>query len=460
MSVGTHTERVLVVDDEVRIRSILQTILVDEGYVVETAASGKEALQCINRYRPHICVVDLQMPHMDGMETIARIREIVPEIVPVILTAHGSIQSAVEAIRSGVYDYLTKPFDNVQLLLVVQRAAALSKLHREVQELKSALSKTQGIAAILGGSSVMERLRSTILRVAETDATVLIQGETGSGKELVARAIHFESPRSRNPFVVVDCTSIPASLIESEFFGHERGAFTDAGEQRRGKFEEAHTGTVFLDEIGELPLGAQARLLRVLQEKEFTRVGGTAVVKADVRVIAATNRDLEALVNRREFREDLFYRLHVLTVRVPPLREHAEDIQSYVRHFSEKHEMDTERRPSGIEPAALTLLRDRPWKGNIRELENVIQRAMVSARGRDITSADLQIPPLGTTPPDDEGLEAAVRRLAEETERRLILAALEESGWNRTAAATKLKISRKTLFNKMQVYGMTSIDPQ
>ena len=458
MSVGTHAEGVLIVDDEARIRSILQTILADEGYSVETAASGKEALQCITRFRPHICIVDLQMPHMDGMETIARIREIVPEVVPIILTAHGSIQSAVEAIKSGVYDYLTKPFDNVQLLLVVQRALALSKLHREVQELKSALSKTQGIAAILGASSVMERLRSTILRVAETDATVLIQGETGSGKELVARAIHYESPRSRSSFVVVDCTSIPASLIESEFFGHEKGAFTDAGEQRRGKFEEAHTGTVFLDEIGELPLGAQTRLLRVLQEKEFTRVGGTSLVKVDVRVLAATNRDLEALVAKGEFREDLFYRLNVLTVRVPSLREHRGDIQAYVHHFIEKYATAADRTPTGITPEALAGLLDRPWKGNIRELENVVRRAMVSAQGREICADDLQIPPLGLSPPADEGLEVAVRRLAEETERRLILTALEDTGWNRTAAATRLKISRKTLFNKMQLYGLAPND--
>ncbi|RPH34604.1 sigma-54-dependent Fis family transcriptional regulator, partial [bacterium] len=432
----------------------LAALLKDEGYITETARDGFEGIEKAKVFRPDVLVADLQMPRMDGMETIAHIKEQLSDVVPIILTAHGSIRSAVEAIKQGIYDYLTKPFDNDQLLLVVRRAVALSGLRREIAELRRQLSMTRGVGTIVGESQAITSLRAQIMRVAETDATVLIQGETGTGKELAARAIHFESKRKEGPFLIVDCTALPSNLIESEFFGHEKGAFTDAREKRSGKFEEANGGSIFLDEIGELPLDAQSKLLRVLQEKEFTRVGGTAPVKTDVRVIAATNKDLETEVRNGSFREDLFYRLNVLMLHIPPLREHREDIAVYIRHFFSKHKETVGQAVGGFSETALGELMARPWKGNIRELENAIQRAMLTARGEVIEAADLNVSGKGPVMDPKAGLEARVRRLTEDTERQIILEALAQTKWNRTAAAEKLKISRKTLFNKMQLYGL------
>jgi len=449
-----NAPHILVIDDEERIRTILAALLKDEGYDVETARDGIDGIEKAGAFDPVVLLADLQMPRMDGMETIARIKEHRPDVVPIILTAHGSIRSAVEAIKQGVYDYLTKPFDNDQLLLVVRRAVALSSLRQEVVELKRQLSITRGVGTIVGESQIICGIRAQIQRIAETDATVLIQGETGTGKELVARAIHHESKRKEGPFLIVDCTALPTNLIESEFFGHEKGAFTDARERRSGKFEEAHGGSIFLDEVGELPLDAQSKLLRVLQEKEFTRVGGTTPVKTDVRVIAATNKDLEAAVRSGSFREDLFYRLNVLTLTIPPLRDHREDIPVYTRHFLGKHRENVGKNIGGFTDAALSELSGRSWKGNIRELENVIQRAMLTATGDIIEAADLSVPARLAAADPDAGLEARVHRLTEDAERQIILDALAQTSWNRTATAEKLKISRKTLFNKMQLYGL------
>ena len=449
-----NASHILIIDDEERIRAILAALLKDEGYTVEVARDGFEGIEKAKMFQPAVLIADLQMPRMDGMETIARVREHFPDVVPIILTAHGSIRSAVEAIKQGVYDYLTKPFDNDQLLLVIRRAVALSGLRREVLELRRQLSITRGVGTIAGESQAIATVRARIRRVAETDATVLIQGETGTGKELAARAIHFESRRKEGPFLIVDCTALPSNLIESEFFGHEKGAFTDAHERRPGKFEEANGGSIFLDEIGELPLDAQSKLLRVLQEMEFTRVGGTTPVKTDVRVIAATNKDLESEVRNGNFREDLFYRLNVLMVNIPPLREHLEDIPVYAQYFLSKHQGSANRNIRGFSESALAELMSRPWKGNVRELENVIQRAMLAACGEVIETADLNTSGRVPTVDPEAGLEARVRRINEEAERQIILDALGQTNWNRTAAAQRLKISRKTLFNKMQLYGL------
>jgi DNA-binding NtrC family response regulator len=449
-----RTPCVLVIDDEERIRTILAALLKDEGFAVDCARDGFEGIEKAKICHPDVVLADLQMPGMDGLETVTRIKEHKPDVVSIILTAHGSIRSAVEAIKQGVYDYLTKPFDNDQLLLVIRRAVGLSNLRREVAELRQQLRLTRGAGTIIGESRAIAALRDQISRIAATDATVLIQGETGTGKELAARAIHFESRRVEAPFLIVDCAALPSNLIESEFFGHEKGAFTDASERRSGKFEEAHGGSIFLDEIGELPLEAQSKLLRVLQEKEFTRVGGTSPVKVDVRVIAATNKELEAETKNGSFREDLFYRLNVLTLRIPPLREHLEDIPVYVRHFLQKHQGTVGRVLGGVSDPALAELASQPWKGNIRELENVIQRSMLAAGGDVIEQGDLTVPGKRALVDPDAGLEARVRRLTEEAERQMILDALTQTNWNRTAAAEKLKISRKTLFNKMQLYGL------
>ncbi|HTR99055.1 MAG TPA: sigma-54 dependent transcriptional regulator [Bacteroidota bacterium] len=449
--------RVLIVDDEEKIRSILAAVLAAEGYATATARDGIEALERATVFHPDVMIVDLQMPRMDGIETIVRCKERFPHVPAVILTAHGSIQSAVEAIRKGAYDYLTKPFDNEQLLMVVRRAAELAELSGEVRRLKERLEPRRGLGAILGDGALMQDVRAQIRKMASADATVLITGESGTGKELAARAIHAESARRLGPMVVVDCTALPEQLVESAFFGHEKGAFTDATEQTTGAFGEADGGTVFLDEIGDLPPGAQAKLLRVIQEREFSRVGSARPLRVDVRVIAATNKDLESRVRAGSFREDLFYRLNVLTLRMPPLREHTEDIPAYAVHFASAFSGVFGRTLTGISDDALRALQARPWKGNVRELANVIQRGLLNAAGARIESVDLGIAPAGGSPAGwspAEGLEAYVQSVTEQTERKVILEMLGRTGWNRTLTAQNLRISRKTLFNKMQLYGL------
>jgi DNA-binding NtrC family response regulator len=455
----TPATKILVVDDEERIRTILAAILRGEGYQVETAADGIEALERGTAFRPDVLVVDLQMPRMDGIETISRFKERVPNAVAIILTAHGSIQSAVEAIKKGAYDYLTKPFDNDQLLMVVRRASDLVRISGELERLRARLEPQEGLRALLGESDLMRDLRARIQKIAEADATVLICGESGTGKELAARAIHMESRRKEEPLVVVDCAAIPEQLMESSFFGHEKGAFTDAHEQKTGAFEEADGGTVFLDEIGELPTGAQSKLLRVLQEKEFSRIGSSSPVRVDVRVIAATNKDLPVRVREGRFREDLFYRLDVLKLRMPSLREHTGDIPLYAAHFIDKYGSVFGKRVSGISPEALNVLTSLPLNGNVRELENVIQRGLLNASGETLDEADVRFAGetggRGAAPWDPSvGLESYIKSLSEEAEKRIILESLGRTGWNRTATAQNLGISRKTLFNKMQQYGL------
>lgn len=459
MNNSSQKNRILIVDDEEKIRAILAAILKDEGYEIETAKDGFDAVTKAPEFKPHVMIVDLQMPRMDGLETIMWIKKCLPRAVAIILTAHGTIQSAVQAIKQGVYDYLTKPFDNEQMLLVVRRALEVYRLTAQVDQLKSELGRKYSIDGIIGESAIMQQVRNQIRQIAATDATVLIEGESGTGKELAARAIHYESKRQNHPLVIVDCTTIPANLIESEFFGHEKGAFTDARQQRRGKFEEADAGTIFLDEISELPFEAQAKLLRVLQEQEFTRIGGNVPIKVDVRVIAATNKNLEHQLQDGKFREDLYYRLNVLKLRLPALREHVEDMALYVQHFLAKHRATFGKNVNGIFDEALSLLKANDWKGNIRELENIVQRAMLHTKSPNIEAADLDfLKEKGPSaiPAYDlaKGLEAYMKSLTEQAERQIILETLKQTNWNRTEAAEKLQISRKTLFNKMQQYGI------
>jgi DNA-binding NtrC family response regulator len=451
--------KILIVDDEEKIRSILTAILAGEGFETMTAGDGIEALDMAASFDPDVLIADLQMPRMDGIETIVRFKERSPRSAAIILTAHGSIQSAVQAIKQGAYDYLTKPFDNDQLLMVVRRASEYVHLSGELERLKKELQPQRGLAALLGEGEIMREVRAQIRKLAEADATVLIEGESGTGKELAARAIHAESRRKAERFVVVDCAAIPDNLVESSFFGHEKGAFTDAHEQRIGAFEEADGGTVFLDEIGELPAGAQAKLLRILQEKEFSRVGSAKPIRVDVRVIAATNRDAQGLVDEGKFRGDLFYRLNVLRLRMPPLREHAEDIPAYAAHFISKYREIFRKKTTDISDEAISALRAHNWKGNIRELENALQRGLLSATGDRILESDLGFlangSPRSTAGWDPSaGLEATVRMVSEQTEKQMILDMLRRTGWNRTETAQNLKVSRKTLFNKMQQYGL------
>ncbi|MFI5250906.1 MAG: sigma-54-dependent transcriptional regulator [Bacteroidota bacterium] len=460
---NSHTGKILIVDDEDKIRNILAVILRDAGYVIETAKDGFEALEKSGSFKPDLLIVDLQMPRMDGIETVTRIKERFPSVVAIILTAHGSIHSAVQAIKQGIYDYITKPFDNDQLILVVRRALDLHRLTLEVAELKNQLQKNFTVDHIVGDSAVMKEVKQNILRIAETDATVLIEGESGTGKELAARAIHFESKRREKPIVIIDCAAVPANLIESEFFGYQKGAFTDAREQRAGKFEEADGGTIFLDEIGELPLEAQSRLLRVIQEREFSRIGSATPIKIDVRIIAATNKNLPQQVADGKFREDLFYRLNVLKLFIPPLRLHSDDIPTYAQHFLIKHRNMFYKKVESLSPEALDILTAYEWRGNIRELENTIQRALLNATGVRLEVSDfdfkrenegLRFPKYDPT----GGLETFMNLLVERAERELIIKTLTETRWNRTEAAEKLKVSRKTLFNKMRQYGLGDDD--
>lgn len=453
--------KTLIVDNEEKICSILAAILQAENYETAIANNGVDALKLCPVFKPHIAIVDLQMPKMNGIETIKRIKSILPSTVSIMLTAHGTIQSAVQAIKQGAFDYITKPFDNENLLLVVKRAVEVFKLTEEVDRLKSELGKKYGLANIIGESEVMFKLRTQIQQISESDATVLIQGESGTGKELIAKAIHYESKRKNKQLAILDCAAIPSNLIESEFFGYEKGAFTDAREQRTGKFEAANESTIFLDEIAELHIDAQSKLLRVLQEKEFMRVGGTHPVKVDVRIIAATNKNLEDNVKSGKFREDLFYRLDVLQIKVPPLRDHKEDIHLYARHFIAKHNESFGKNLKGITTDAVGFLQKHDWKGNIRELENAIQRAMLNAKEELIQIEDFVflndagIKEINLENPLLIGLDAYLHNITEKIEREIIIKSLDETNGNRTLAADKLKISRKTLFNKMKLYNIS-----
>jgi len=460
-SVGLETKlRILVVDDEDLIRNMLKRLLEKEGFFVITANNGLDALKKSYEFQPHIVISDLQMPQMGGVETCQKIKEVVPEVINIILTAHGTVQSAVSAIKLGIYDYITKPFDNDQILFIIKRAAEFINLSHEIEKLKTELNKQNGLSYILGESIVMHSLRMRVNQVSQSDVTVLVEGESGTGKELISKAIHYSSKRKNNKLIIVDCTSIPAHLIESEFFGHEKGAFTDAREQRIGKFEEAEGGTVFLDEIGELPLDSQAKLLRILQERELIRIGSSIPIKVNIRIIAATNKNLFDQVQLGKFREDLFYRLNILKINVPPLREHLDDIPIYIRHFLAKHQETFGKNIEGITPDATAGLSCMTWRGNIRELENSVQRAILNCKGNYLSLEDFQISPgnfpiRGAEEYLKEGLEFYIKSIVRQYEKDIIIKTLVESNHSKTRSAEKLKISRKTLFNKMKEYDIS-----
>jgi DNA-binding NtrC family response regulator len=392
---------------------------------------------------------------LSGLELLTRVRERSRDTLFMLMTAYGTVESAVEAMKQGAYDYLPKPIDMKRLRALVQKALEFQAVVAENNELRLRLQTRAQTGLLVGECESMRAVARLIEEVANSDVTVLIEGESGTGKELAARGIHHAGGRRERPFIVIDCTAIPSTLLESTFFGHEKGAFTDAQARRPGKFEEADGGTVFLDEVGELPFDAQAKLLRVLQEREFTRVGGTSPVHVDVRVAAATNKDLAREVTEGRFREDLYYRLNVLKIRMPALRERPGDIPLLVRHFIARHRPGLGSRVTGISEEALNVLSTCAWRGNVRELENAVQRAMLLARGERIEEEDIEHSSDARRPASGEpGLEEQIRALTESAERRIILEALKKTGWNRTLAAEALKISRKTLFNKMQSYGI------
>jgi len=465
--------RILVADDEPSIRWLLGRLLGQAGHLVTVVESGEAALAAAAAEPFDVAFVDIRMPGLDGLDALSRLRERAPDTAVIVMTAHGSIRTAVEAMQRGAYDYLTKPFDNDEVLLLVERARAARALAREVVALRTGLQEVWEFGALVGQSARMQAVYKTIGRIAGTDVTVLLQGESGTGKEVVARAIHHYSRRAGKPFVAVSCAAIPAALLESELFGHERGAFTDAHQRRLGKFELAQGGTLYLDEVGDLHPELQPKLLRVLQEREFERVGGETPIRVDVRVVAATNRDLEALMRAGRFREDLFYRLNVVSLTLPPLRERPEDIPFLVDHFLAKYAPALGERALSAE--ALERLQGYAWPGNVRELENVIQHAMVMATGGVILPEHLPIAASPAGPRARAGtleqliaekLEECVRGLGTRpaanlyelvlglVERPLLQAVLRETGGNQLRAAALLGINRNTLRKKLRALGL------
>lgn len=454
------TQKILIVDDEKKIRNILTHILADEQYDTAACANGEDALDCVDTWCPDLILMDQNMPGMDGIETMIRIREKYPSISVIILTAFGSIPLAVKAMKSGAYNYITKPFDNEELLIAVRRALEHKRLNSEIARLREELKEKYRFENIIGSSSPMIRLFEQMMRVCDNNATVLIQGESGTGKELVAKAIHYHSKRKDYPLVSVNCGAVPFNLIESEFFGHEKGAFTDAKERKQGSFERAHGGTLFLDEIGELPVAAQVKLLRVLEDRTITRVGGKDSIPVDVRIIAATNKILDTEVQAGNFRLDLLYRLNIFTITIPPLRERPGDIALLVEYFISKHNKLLGLDIKNITREAMDIFGRFDWPGNVRDIENAVQSAMILATGETIDAGDLPLRVRGYADngrePDieREGLESYIQKQADQMEKRIIIDMLNTCSGNRTETAQLLKVSRKTLFNKMKKYGL------
>lgn len=379
MSAQVSPHSILIVDDEPNIRRVLEVMLKKEGYDVHLAENGKKAVDIASNTTIDLLISDLIMPDMTGVEVLKIIKELQPHCTAIMITAYGTIKTTVEAMRLGAYNYITKPFDMDEMHTIIQHALSNRILEQENYELREQLKTTYRYDNIVGGSGKMQELFKLIERAADSRATVLISGESGTGKELIARALHFNSPRANKPFIAVSCAALTETLLESEMFGHEKNAFTGATAQKAGRFELAHQGTLFLDEVGEIPPTIQVKLLRVLQEREFERVGGTKPLHVDVRLIAATNRDLEIDVKNRTFREDLYYRLQVVQLHVPPLRERKEDIPALVDHFLVKYNRENGRRIKGCSPEAMEQLMSYNYPGNVRELENAIERAVVLA---------------------------------------------------------------------------------
>jgi DNA-binding NtrC family response regulator len=446
----TIANQVLIVDDEPEMCSLLSDILKDEGCAVDAAYSGEQALAKMQEQDFAVVISDLNMKGMPGLTLLKEIKRLHPETNVIIMTAFGSIESAIEAMKQGAYDYVTKPVKSEEIALTTQKAVREASLRRELLWLRRAVEKEYSFNQILGKSKPMQAVFDLIRRITPSPSSVLITGESGTGKELVARATHYNSPRAQGPFIPVNCAAIPENLLESEMFGHMRGAFTDAKTDRRGLFEEAQGGTLFLDEISELPLSLQAKLLRVLQEREIRRVGGTKSIPVDVRVIAATNLDLAGEVKAKQFREDLYYRLNVIEVHMPALRERTEDIPLLALHFVKKYAEPMKKPVTGLTEGALALLMDYAWPGNVRELENVIERGVTLTRGEKIGSEDLPQAVRGDSGDRhmiEEGAEKT-RTLAE-VERTYILRVMEKTAGNKYQAAQILGIDRKTLYRKL-----------
>lgn len=448
-------DKILIADDEPRIRKIMSVLLMQEGYEVKSVANGKEAVTETAAFQPDVILLDQQMPLMTGLEALEKIQAIRPNQVIILITAFGTISLAVDAVKKGAYDFIEKPFDNDDLLLKVKRAVEHSRLKGQIRQLKKRLG--EGERPIIGSEGGLRTVMEQVNRVAMTEATVFIHGESGTGKELIARAVHMRSKRSERPFVAINCGAIPLSLVENELFGHEKGAFTDAKEAQPGIFEQAEGGTLFLDEIGELPMDAQVKLLRVLEERKVTRIGGTKLIPVNVRIVAATNRDLESEVKAGNFRLDLLYRLNVFTLGLPPLRERKEDIPLLTDFFVRKHNEALNLSIKSITPAAMDKLCAYDWPGNIRDLENAVQSAMILCLNEVIDVQQLPARIKGVEQCNASvvlGENNDIREVNAQVEKELIQETLNKFGGNRTLTAEALNISRKTLFNKMKKYGL------
>ena len=469
--------QILVVDDEPNLRRVLSALLARDDYDVHTAEDGEQALAVLNEHHIDMVVTDLRMPKIDGMELLRRVRAMDEELPVVIITAHGTVDNAVEALKTGAFDYITKPFDQTEVRTIVRKALRTRDLAsaEATRQTESADASQETRFGIIGISTAIQDLYAVIERVADTPTTVLVTGESGTGKELVARALHENSSRRDKPFIKVNCAAIPRDLMESELFGYERGAFTGAVGSKPGRFELAHGGTLFLDEIGTIPTEMQVKLLRALQESEFERVGGVKTIHIDVRLVAATNSDLRKEIEQGAFRDDLYYRLNVVPIRLSPLRERSDDIPLLVNHFLAKFNHRLNKNLVGISSDAEATLLEHDWPGNIRELENVIERAVLFADTQEIQVADLPAelrqanytprprtsnaaPPPDATTSDVtsnvEGLKEQVKAAMNRLERELIQRALDQTAGNVTHAARLLKISRKGLQLKMKELGL------
>lgn len=455
------TQRILVIDDEAGIREALKQVLEYEGYEVRGASSGPDGISTYGEFHPHLVFLDVKMAGLDGLETLKRLRTLEPRAPVIMISGHGDIATAVTATREGAFDFLEKPLDTDHTLVTVRNALKQASLAGENERLREAVDER---SQIVGSSPALREVMELVEKVGPTPARVLITGENGTGKELVARALHERSKRAKRPLVEVNCAAIPGELIESELFGHMKGSFTGAFADRAGKFEQADGGTLFLDEIGDMSLSAQAKVLRALQEGVVTRIGGTRAIKVDVRVIAATNKDLADEIAESRFREDLFYRLNVVPIHVPALRERREDIPALVRHFVEALQRQAGISGRMFTDDAIERLRQRSWPGNIRELRNAVERALILAPGKSVSAEDLDRLFGAGESPDGEmpaGLTegATFESFKHEAERSFLAAKLKEHQWNVSETARTLKMPRSNLYKKIERYGLSRDNP-